>query len=318
MRNVDHPQPAQSGRPDPDPQVTSGCARAVVLPPEAESVSAARSLLRELLTEIGRTDWVDAAELAISELVTNAALHAHTAIEVLVDADSERVRVEVRDYSTLLPAQRRYDTHATTGRGMALVALVARDCGVIELGPDGKVVWFEVGDPDGEASAGEMSIDWELDDFFSEDGHPATDEPQVVDVQLIAMPPTLYLAASQHHDALLRELVLYCASHADVDVDFPRADQARRLVSDALDEAIEAAQRAGLAEPAVPHGHPSPLPPVPRQIDLQLQVPTDYGRSFEMLAESLDAAERLAAADRLLVYPGCLRSSRCATGSVTR
>jgi PAS domain S-box-containing protein len=118
------------------------------------------------------------------------------------------------------------------------------------------------------------------------------------------MPPTLYLAARQHHDGLLRELVLFCASHPDVSADFARTDQARRIVGDALDEAIAAALDAGEARPTVPEGHPSPLPPMPLTVDLRLPMEHQLSRLFEVMAETLDTAERLAAAEKLLVYPG--------------
>jgi PAS domain S-box-containing protein len=272
----------------------------VVLPPEAASASAAREFLRAALVGAGLESWADVAVLAISEVVTNAALHAHTAIEVLVDVGPERVRVEVRDYSSRLPVQRRYDEHATTGRGMALVAAITADCGVVDMGADGKIVWFEVREPTDELSEEDLLSAWDLDPQPSGDPSAA----QVHNVALLYLPPTLYLAARQHHDALLRELVLYAADHDVPDADFLLADQARRIVADALDAAIEEAVRAGAAVSPLPEGHPSPLPHVPLSVDLHITVGANQGRSFEVLAETLDAAEALANEGQLLVYPG--------------
>ncbi|MDQ1641345.1 MAG: hypothetical protein QOJ90_696 [Actinomycetota bacterium] len=248
----------------------------------------------------GKENWGDVAVLAISEIVTNAALHAHTSIELLVDVGADRVRVEVRDYNNRLPAQRRYDADATTGRGMALVAALTADCGVVELATGGKIVWFEVGDPAAEPSDEDLLSAWDLEPHPSDDASAA----RAHHVLLLALPPTLYLAARQHHDGLLRELVLYAASHDVPEADFALADQARRMVGDALDGAIDDVVQAGAAESPLLEGHPSPLPRVPRSVDLDLTVAAHQGRYFEVLAETLDAAEQLARDGRLLVYPG--------------
>ena len=56
--------------------------------------------------------------LVVSELATNAVLHAHTAYEVHLILSDDSLTIEVRDGSVLAPAMRRYGTDATTGRGM--------------------------------------------------------------------------------------------------------------------------------------------------------------------------------------------------------
>ncbi len=124
------------------------------------------------------------------------------------------------------------------------------------------------------------------------------------DVVLGSMPATLWLSARQHHDAILRELVLYRAEHSGVDVDLTAADDARSTISNALVDAIEQAHAQGLTRPALPDGHPSPLPWVPREIDLVLSLPRGVGPAHAALQDALDVAERLAAADRLFVRPG--------------
>jgi anti-sigma regulatory factor (Ser/Thr protein kinase) len=48
------------------------------------SPAAARRLVAELIQQAERDEWLDAGELAVSEVVTNAALHAHTEIELRV------------------------------------------------------------------------------------------------------------------------------------------------------------------------------------------------------------------------------------------
>ncbi len=49
------------------------------------------------------------------------------------------------------------------------------------------------------------------------------------------MPVTLWLAAREHHDAILRELVLDMAEHPDVEADLAAVDEARSRVSTVRD-----------------------------------------------------------------------------------
>ena len=91
--------------------------RSARLEPALTSAATARRLVREALEAAGRSAWVDAGELAISELVTNAALHAHTEIDLRLEVFDNRLCVEVRDFNPILPVQRNYDDHATTGPG---------------------------------------------------------------------------------------------------------------------------------------------------------------------------------------------------------
>src|SRR5206468_2951238 len=84
-----------------------------------------------------------AAELLVSELVTNAVLHARTDLTVAVERRGENVRVSVSDGSARQPRLRHHSVEAGTGRGLLLVERMARRWGVEPAGT-GKVVWFEV------------------------------------------------------------------------------------------------------------------------------------------------------------------------------
>jgi MEDS: MEthanogen/methylotroph, DcmR Sensory domain/Histidine kinase-like ATPase domain len=81
--------------------------------------------------------------LAISELATNAVIHAGTPFAVTVSATDSAIRIAVQDWSSLPPVIRDATPTAPSGRGLRLVAAVARDWGV-EPGPDGKTVWAEL------------------------------------------------------------------------------------------------------------------------------------------------------------------------------
>ncbi|MBW3646736.1 MAG: ATP-binding protein [Actinobacteria bacterium] len=272
---------------------------------ESTSTRMARQIVRTALLEAGQSQWTDAAELACSEVVTNAILHAHTAIEVTVDVEPDHVRVEVRDFSPVLPVQRDYNEQATTGRGMALVAALTRDHGISDVGPDGKTVWFTIGGVLEEQSdeallAAWDDAEWDLDGVT---GDVPSTTLGTTTACLLGLPPTLWLAARQHHDALLRELVLYLAEHPGLEVDVPATDRARSVVSNAVLAAIEHAQRAGTARRVLPEGHPSPLADVPEPLDLQLEISADLGPAFGAMQDTLDAAEGLAGQGRLLARP---------------
>jgi anti-sigma regulatory factor (Ser/Thr protein kinase) len=118
--------------------------RSVRLAPIPTSAGAARSFVREAFAEVGETAALFAAELAVSELVTNAILHAATAVELTVRITDEDVTVSVHDGHPRLPTQRESSRNATTGRGLVLVASVSDAYGVELEPPEGKSVWFRV------------------------------------------------------------------------------------------------------------------------------------------------------------------------------
>ena len=113
----------------------------VTLPPDTESPSRARHFVCDALS--GRHAPLDVVALLVSEIVTNAVLHARSEVTLTVRMDSDSVRVEVADNSVAAPQQRPISDEAVTGRGMFLVEQLADDWGTSPAG-DGKVVWFEL------------------------------------------------------------------------------------------------------------------------------------------------------------------------------
>lgn len=282
--------------------------RTATLPCDPASAGRARALLRDILTGADRLQWLEAAELACTEVIANAVLHAHTDVQLTIEVSRDRLRVAVRDFNPTLPIQWRYGAHATTGRGLALVAAVASEYGFDDVGPAGKTVWFTIDDAVREQSEDELLEAWADADWdLAEPPGGAVKEkgaqpPEAV--HLLGLPPTLWLAAGQHHDAMLRELVLYLTEHGGLAVDVPATDRARAAVSGAVVAAVEHAQRTGAARRPLPAGHPSPLPDVPEPLDLELAVAADLGPAFGAMQDALDAAERLAAHGQLLARPG--------------
>lgn len=124
---------------------------AVALPCEARSVGEARRFVTSTLAASGSpSDVVDAAELLVSELVTNAVLHARTPFDVAVAVSDDVARVGVTDRSTRVVARRRHTLESGTGRGLLLVEQVASSWG-IDARTTGKTVWFEVRPDAGES-----------------------------------------------------------------------------------------------------------------------------------------------------------------------
>ncbi len=270
----------------------------------ASPVSAreARRFLNGFLVENGIAgERAEAAELALSEVVTNAVLHAHTGFDVaLALTTAQALRVEVTDRNPQLPVQRGYTEQATTGRGLELVAAYTHGCGVDSHGPHGKTVWFVLLDDALPFDAEQHLLDaWDMD---PDDAGGGTER-----FVLLGLPPRLWLASREHHDAVLRELALWAAEHPDGAPDADRmalADRARAWISSQL--VAELDRRASSTAPVhrgLPQGHRDMLPHTPAALDLEVSVPVDAARAFGALQDVLDTAERLAVAGQLLARP---------------
>ncbi|HEY4402483.1 MAG TPA: ATP-binding protein [Acidimicrobiia bacterium] len=110
---------------------------------------AARAFVAETLTAWNvRADEVEAAQLVVSELVTNAVLHAAETPTISLDLHltDGAVRVLVSDGSLGEPDRRlRPDPRrGETGRGVWLVDAFAECWGTETHGRDGKTVWCEL------------------------------------------------------------------------------------------------------------------------------------------------------------------------------
>ena len=86
---------------------------------------------------------IELAELLVSELVTNAAVHAQGMVRLTVDADAHWVRIEVEDEGRGRPVQRPATQDDVDGRGLEIVDALATDWGT-ERRATHKVVWFEI------------------------------------------------------------------------------------------------------------------------------------------------------------------------------
>jgi anti-sigma regulatory factor (Ser/Thr protein kinase) len=103
----------------------------------------ARGFVRERLR--GYSDEiVQMAELLTTELVTNALVHGAYDPIVSIEADGDRVRVEVYDSDPNVDLTPQWgDPRRTSGRGLAIVEALATSWGVEEKW-NGKIVWFDL------------------------------------------------------------------------------------------------------------------------------------------------------------------------------
>lgn len=114
------------------------------LAPTPASAGQARRFVDSVLTDAGVERLAYTATVLVSELVANAVLHTGTHVELVVEVDGDRARVEVHDGSAQLPARKHYSPLSGTGRGLLMVERAAAVWGA-ETTPAGKVVWFELG-----------------------------------------------------------------------------------------------------------------------------------------------------------------------------
>ena len=112
-------------------------------PCAASSVTAARRFVASAIDFLP-SDVTDTAVLLVSELATNAVVHASTAFTVDVEWVRDRLRLEVTDEGLGSPAPRPAGLTDEHGRGLQLVRSLSSAWGVERQGPVGKGVWFEL------------------------------------------------------------------------------------------------------------------------------------------------------------------------------
>jgi hypothetical protein len=112
---------------------------------EPRSPQLTRHLLRDTLHGWQLQHLDDVALLLVSELATNAVLHARSGFRLDIEQRDEVIRVSVYDCSAAGPARRHSGPDAGTGRGIGLVEVLASAWGTArDVAPWTKVVWFEL------------------------------------------------------------------------------------------------------------------------------------------------------------------------------
>ena len=112
-------------------------------PAHVNSPSAARRFVVESLQGWADDELLADAALVVTELTTNAVVHAHSGFTVAIDPLENGVRISVRDAGSDEWVGKAAPLMASHGRGLGLVAALAHSWGK-SAAYGGKVVWAEL------------------------------------------------------------------------------------------------------------------------------------------------------------------------------
>ncbi|NUR07323.1 MAG: PAS domain S-box protein [Nocardioidaceae bacterium] len=247
-------------------------------------MAAARGQVRDILVASGRDDLVETASLLVSEVVTNALLHAGTDMLVAGEVGDDGLQISVRDGSLHLPSLRRYAATSGTGRGLLMLEALVEDWGVSRH-EDGKTVWFRLD----RAEAGDVPV------APSTDGLGA--DRDSVAVELRNMPLLLHAAWQEHSEALLREYLL-----VNLDTEGSDPIQLHAEATDAIAVLEEHVPRARLelVPDRVMDDATEPMVSAPR---VQVRVPLESVPHFATLDRAIEAALDLSDEGLVLTPP---------------
>jgi hypothetical protein len=258
-------------------------------------VRLARSWVSKVLEEIGREDLVDAAQLGVSELVTNALIHSQPPLSVRVRGTVNHPRIEVVDSSPFPPQRESVapeiedvdDFNVTTfGRGLDLVAMMSRRWGS-DLAHDGrsKSVWFE---PSGKARY-ESHLEGEIFDFdpAAGDGQDIADGPRMP-LRLLGVPARLFEEMRRYHFEVRRELRLLAMTAPE---DYPLATELTGVLVQA-DRERRSTAGIGDLDRAIADRVDS--------VDLEYLVPVSTSATMARIRDLLTEVYRALSAEHLL------------------
>ena len=274
------------------------------------SVPGARRFVADGLSAWGRTALVDDATLCVSELAANAALHsASTYMEIGLQVLEDVVRISVEDdgQTPTAAVRPRADfpgpdsandlllaDEPTTGRGLAIVSILASDWGVEPL-EHGKRIWADLSEGAGDHPVRPpRTTSGARTNAGSHAGSHAGPEPVAglpagwATVWLLGCPVELGLRQDQHLDELVRELQLIKGDGRDAVSQGIAADLEGLLSTPA--HARHLGRR--LSREAARQGR--------THVDIEMAIPVDYGREIAELDEAVKAADALCEERRLL------------------
>ncbi|MFC8172494.1 ATP-binding protein [Streptomyces sp. NPDC057242] len=97
--------------------------------PVSGGVRAGRQWTRDQLASLSWTaaepETVDSVVLAVSELLTNAHIHAHSDAQLVLTWDGDCLHISVHDEDPALPRPREAAEGAVSGRGVSIVRALA-------------------------------------------------------------------------------------------------------------------------------------------------------------------------------------------------
>lgn len=118
----------------------------VELPATTVAPRLGREFVRAALADWGLLQLVDTAVLLVSEVVTNAVVHARSRSTLCVEQNSAAVRISVTDHGGGVARRSAGSVGLAGGHGLALVETLARRWGSRQV-DGGHEVWFDLGVP---------------------------------------------------------------------------------------------------------------------------------------------------------------------------
>lgn len=262
-------------------------APALELDPDPRSVQEARRWVVSACHQLGRDDLAECAALGISELVTNALLHAEDPIRVRLRGTVEHPRVEVSDGSRKPPVMRASsgddldELLSTFGRGLNIVAMCSVAWGTA-LDADGKCVWFEPADAPHQNLAPSAQV------FYAEEvAHGPLDDSATAVVDLARVPLQRIVDMRRHYHELRRELSLLSLAHQD---DYPLAKDLTEVFR-RFEQSIPSSVTTQIND-ALGRGEAT--------VNLQVRVDPMSSTVIEQMLDLLDLADEFCRAKRLL------------------
>ncbi|HEX3796016.1 MAG TPA: ATP-binding protein [Acidimicrobiales bacterium] len=110
--------------------------------PRIDQVRSARHFAEAVARRLGCA--TEEVALVVSELAANACQHAQTPFEVSIERHDSALLVELLDHGPNAVFEMEPPLTAERGRGVRIVATVARSWGVRPHSPEGKLVWAEL------------------------------------------------------------------------------------------------------------------------------------------------------------------------------
>jgi anti-sigma regulatory factor (Ser/Thr protein kinase) len=263
---------------------------ALTLDADPRSVQEARRWVATEFEHLARVDLQECAELGVSELVTNAVLHAGDPIVVRVRGTADHPRVEVSDSSRQPPVvaipkpSHEFDELMSTfGRGLAIVARCSVAWGAA-MEPDGKVVWFEPARTPHHDTVVEGTV-FDVSELPTQ--RSSVDPRELATVVLRDVPVETVVGLRRHYRELRREVRLLSLAHEE---DYPLAKHLTDIFT-SFDEAFPP-EAGHQVDDALENGHDS--------VDLEVALHPELAVTFEQMLTLLDLADEFCRGERLL------------------
>lgn len=257
--------------------------------------------------ELGHDEFAECAELAVSELVTNAILHGLPPYSLELSGTPDHPRFEVHDASTIAPQpstpaggfdlakldldaleeldEEQLAVITTVGRGLDIVARSSSAWGA-HIEEDRKAVWFEPAT----GFADTVGTDFQLTYAVA---RPVESHTRIghVAIQVNGVPVDAWGRFQRHYRDLRREIRLLALAHEE---EYPLAKVLSRHF-DALETPLRSNMGREQVDAAAAAGRKS--------IDLRLRMPAATAREVGALIDLLDAADAFSRTERLLTPP---------------